>query len=760
LLTPFVISFVALFFASFFVSGLSVLCGGDPLVKAQATFMLYDSNGDGVISLDELVAHLASVFTAKFATGGGRPDVSPVELAVAMAEQVFADADVDHDGVLTWEEFAAWTRMSEGYGDDSSDSSERASDGEARLGARLMLPEQAMSMQIMRHTTALATLTVQEAFEIFAGGADEEGMLGEAAFMECFEEIVDYAVLTDDEADNVSFVCATLFGVFDVNGDGVIDFTELASGLSVLCGGTRDEKARAAFALYDYDGDGVISLEEMTRYLTSVFRVMYEAQPGTREAMGGVEADDLAARTAEEAFEAADVDADGVLSWAEFEAWYRVNNAESASVSTGEGAGGAEEGEVTLSLTTVRDATGLGAMPVEDALEIFAAGANEEGLLGPETFIECFEDVVDVDALDDDARERLESIITKLFSIFDVNGDGVIDFTELASGLSVLCGGTRDEKARAAFALYDYDGDGVITLEEMTRYLTSVFRVMYEAQPGTREAMGGVGVEELAANTAMQAFEDARADAGSGMNLEQFTLFTSAGGGGAAQGAAAAPAARAVAAPDLGRQWSTEAVQSSPRRGGGGGGGPWDDLFPRSSALTRTLHTLSEALGLSEAAFGDVLAGVAMEADATGLVGLDGFVRACGEGVDARRVASWLFSAECLGDGDAVDFQQLVCAVALLCGGDRSGVEAKAHGLFEVFDFDDEGLVTATDLAQLVRSVALLKYACMPDTEAPALAELALDLVSSIVADTGLDLMTRGIQFPTFAACCARALGE
>ena len=35
LLTPFFISFVALFFASFFVSGLSVLCGGDPLVNVE-----------------------------------------------------------------------------------------------------------------------------------------------------------------------------------------------------------------------------------------------------------------------------------------------------------------------------------------------------------------------------------------------------------------------------------------------------------------------------------------------------------------------------------------------------------------------------------------------------------------------------------------------------------------------------------------------------------------------------------------------------
>ena len=48
-----------------------------------------------------------------------------------------------------------------------------------------------------------------------------------------------------------------------LSGNGVVDFTELASGLSVLCGGSRDDKVRAAFDLYDLNGDGFISLDEV-----------------------------------------------------------------------------------------------------------------------------------------------------------------------------------------------------------------------------------------------------------------------------------------------------------------------------------------------------------------------------------------------------------------------------------------------------------------------------------------------------------------
>ena len=85
----------------------------------------------------------------------------------------------------------------------------------------------------------------------------------------------------------------------------------------------------------------------------------------------------------------------------------------------------------------------------------------------------------------------------ELFDLFDDNGDGVVDPTELAAGLSVLCGGGCDEKAEAAFALYDYNGDGVVTEDEMAHYLASVFKVMYHAVPIMEERLG-VGAEQLA----------------------------------------------------------------------------------------------------------------------------------------------------------------------------------------------------------------------------------------------------------------------
>ena len=42
-------------------------------------------------------------------------------------------------------------------------------------------------------------------------------------------------------------------------------------------------------------------------------------------------------------------------------------------------------------------------------------------------------------------------LVDGLFDLFDTDGNGVVDFSELASGLSVLCGGSRDAKQSGIF---------------------------------------------------------------------------------------------------------------------------------------------------------------------------------------------------------------------------------------------------------------------------------------------------------------------
>jgi Ca2+-binding EF-hand superfamily protein len=58
-----------------------------------------------------------------------------------------------------------------------------------------------------------------------------------------------------------------------------------------------------------------------------------------------------------------------------------------------------------------------------------------------------------------------------------------LKFSSLAGGLSVLCGGSRESKLRAAFSVFDSDGKGAVTVEELSALLASIFKVSCMLSP-------------------------------------------------------------------------------------------------------------------------------------------------------------------------------------------------------------------------------------------------------------------------------------
>ena len=104
----------------------------------------------------------------------------------------------------------------------------------------------------------------------------------------------------------------------------------------------------------------------------------------------------------------------------------------------------------------------------------FMANAPENTLTR-DGFRACFGSLLY--GLDEDETQRAAFVLDKMFDIFDINGDGHVDVAEFLSGLSVLVGGSRDDKIRAAFDLYDLNENGYISLNEFERYLVSVFTV-------------------------------------------------------------------------------------------------------------------------------------------------------------------------------------------------------------------------------------------------------------------------------------------
>ena len=348
---------------------------------------------------------------------------------------------MNHDGRLSFDEFQRWYAAPTGQSVEAVDEA---------------VPSW-VSLKEVRRLTALENHDVEEVFEDFAVAADEEGLLDREAFTNCFRSIIARnGGQSDADSERTSQILTRLFAVFDVDGSGAVDFSELASGLSVLCGGSRDQKAEAAFALYDYNGDGFISMEEMTRYLTSVFKVMYETQPGTAENMG-VSAEELAAVTGEQAFQDADLNHDGRLSFDEFQRWYTSTSDQSQPAEDeneyewDDDDDDSDYDDLPVSLPEARKLTGLGETDVELAFSLFAQVTDENGLIDFRNFSDVFIDII---TARDDAeltdRGKLSSLLIRLFSLFDIDGSGAVDFSELASGISVLCGGSSSTKVQEA----------------------------------------------------------------------------------------------------------------------------------------------------------------------------------------------------------------------------------------------------------------------------------------------------------------------
>ena len=71
-------------------------------------------------------------------------------------------------------------------------------------------------------------------------------------------------------------------------------------------------------------------------------------------------------------------------------------------------------------------------------------------------------------------RTGAYALAGQLFPCFDRDGNGLLDFREVFVGMSILCGGTREERLEAAFTIMDADGSGRVSRRELEQFLVTV----------------------------------------------------------------------------------------------------------------------------------------------------------------------------------------------------------------------------------------------------------------------------------------------
>lgn len=389
-----------------------------------------------VVQYDEMVLYLAAVYRIVFKLHPEQYDnfaLTPEQLAAATATECFAACDLNQDGKLSLEEFKYWFSLQEGAPTPTQATVLQAAESPVWL-----------SLDEVRRLVDLKDETVQSLVQRFTGAhAGPPQPLTRRAFNTCLHDFV--KPVTQDDAARARFVLTRLFDAFDTNGDGVVSSTELAAGLSVLCGGHRDDRVAAAFGLFDIDRDGFVSKQEMAAYLTSVFRVIFEMDPS--RAVPGVSPEALALQSTEECFERFDRNHDRQLSFAEFREWYNeaaVMVDQEAGAGAGAGAGApvpsAPSAPQQLTLQQMREAVGFDGHPVEEVLAAFQGAASADGTIHRGNFHRVVRRLLGAGHNED------VGLVDRVFDMLDLDSNGVVDASELGCGISILCAGTQEEK--------------------------------------------------------------------------------------------------------------------------------------------------------------------------------------------------------------------------------------------------------------------------------------------------------------------------
>lgn len=98
-----------------------------------------------------------------------------------------------------------------------------------------------------------------------------------------------------------------IFEAYDSDKNGVIDFKEFMTTLSITCRGSKEERLNWVFDMYDTDKSGTLSRDEIIHALKAILKMK-----------GFEDTEHLATIQAEDIFRRMDSDGDGVITKQEF----------------------------------------------------------------------------------------------------------------------------------------------------------------------------------------------------------------------------------------------------------------------------------------------------------------------------------------------------------------------------------------------------------------------------------------------------------
>ena len=133
----------------------------------------------------------------------------------------------------------------------------------------------------------------------------------------------------------------------------------------------------------------------------------------------------------------------------------------------------------------------------------------DAGLIDKNSFFKEMREIIEEanPAMNETQKQTLETTLRQLYSFFDVDKNGILDYQEVAAALVILCKGDVAQKlkfALKAFGSTETQQSVTIDFKELRRLFHFIFRLSLET---STEILLDYDLEQLAGIVAKDAFE-------------------------------------------------------------------------------------------------------------------------------------------------------------------------------------------------------------------------------------------------------------
>uniref|UniRef100_A0A7S2RNN1 EF-hand domain-containing protein n=1 Tax=Mucochytrium quahogii TaxID=96639 RepID=A0A7S2RNN1_9STRA len=453
-------------------------------------------------------------------------------------------------------------------------------------GLRLTLSKEDNALvQLMSKRSSFGSCSPQEMKELFEHYAVK--YKGQALILSEFEQLLSSQL---DPADSECWgAFMSIFKTFELWDPEQVPLSKLLCGMLIFAEGKKSNKLGAAFYAFDTDSDGSLTRGQLHSFFMSFLLGLLAASElgDSNEGSIGIDLDDVHVicecvvdLTAKVLTQSASLrENTDLISFSEFAAWYSKDGfnvipwlelldltkwprvlrlpADSTSDATG-GEKGLEtngddpvfvfdltKGGKTLRiidrdvehLTRLISLSRFSQIPPDDLKEHFnnaSVSRNGEKFLPKTGLDEVLRRLVPGSKLNDDDKRFLSLTFSSLYLAFDRDGNRLVPFSDICSGLLVLGKGSKSDKLALAWGLFGDTKTNKMNKANFSRYLASFLTIFFalseEVCEGLPAKEGWDIVDQSISEFSEQVYEDLELSPRDTISFEDFATWYTEGG--------------------------------------------------------------------------------------------------------------------------------------------------------------------------------------------------------------------------------------